>query len=157
MCMTRHIEVKEYPSHHTLAVKARTDQAHIAADIGRLYGELFGYIGLKGIGVRGAPYVEYLAMGPDGWDIEAGVPVAPGAKGEGGVVAKDIPAGQCVYTMHIGPYDTLKGTYDEIDAWLKANGYEYAGAPRETYHSDPVKEKDASKWRTEIVWPVKKK
>lgn len=53
--------------------------------------------------------------------------------------------------------DTLKGTYDEIDAWLKANAYEYAGAPREIYHSDPVKEKDASKWRTEIVWPVKKK
>ncbi len=89
-------------------------------------------------------------------DLECGVSVAPGAEGEGRIVARVIPATKALFAMHVGPYETMVDTYVQIDDWIKVNGYAYAGNVREIYKSDPLQEKDSSKWVTEIIRPVRK-
>lgn len=56
--------------------------------------------------------------------------------------------------MHIGPYDTLRQSYESIAAWMSQNDIIPGAEMWERYLSDPMKEPDSSKWQTKIVWPV---
>ena len=154
--MTDSIEVRELPEQYVLGIRMKTDMAGLPSSIGTMYHELFSYLGSKGIPPLGMPYAEYFEVGEKGIDLECGVAVPPGSKGEGRIVARVIPGTKALHAVHVGPYETMMGTYAKIDAWIKANGYAYAGNPREIYNSDPQKEKDSSKWLTEIVWPVRR-
>ena len=40
-------------------------------------------------------------------------------------------------TEHLGPYDALAPAYHSLTSWITANGYEFAGPPREIYLNDP--------------------
>ncbi len=154
--MAESIEVRELPEQHVLGIRMRTDLAGLPSSIGMMYHELFTYLGSKQIHPLGMPYAEYFEVCEKGIDVECGVPVAPGAKGEGRIVARTIPAAETLCAAHIGPYETMKDTYAKIEAWINENGYVYAGSPREVYHADPKKDTDSSKWLTEIFWPVQK-
>jgi effector-binding domain-containing protein len=52
-------------------------------------------------------------------------------------------------------YDELAAAYGELADWIAERGEEPAGDPWEVYHSDPAKEPDPERWRTEIVMPVR--
>jgi effector-binding domain-containing protein len=149
------IEVKDCKGHHALVIKSKVKLEDLPRTLGELYGELFGYIGSKGIAPLGAPFVDYSSMDPAGWDIEAGVYVPEGTPGQGRIETRKYPPQKCIHTLHLGPFDTLKQTYDGITDWANKEGLEFAGGPRELYLTPPNTE--PSKMRTEIVWPVRKK
>ncbi len=72
---------------------------------------------------------------------------------EGDVIPVDLPGGPAVEYVYFGPYDAMAPIYAEIEAWLKANGKETAGPPREVYFSEPVG--DPSTWETHVIWPFR--
>jgi AraC family transcriptional regulator len=154
--MEPHVEIRDIPEQHVLGIRWRTDIACLGSEIGATYHELFSYLGSKGIQPLGMPYTEYFEVSGMAVDLECGVPVAPGAEGEGRIVARVIPATKALFVIHVGPYETMVDTYAQIDDWIKVNGYAYAGNVREIYKSDPQQEKDSSKWVTEIIRPVRK-
>jgi effector-binding domain-containing protein len=39
--------------------------------------------------------------------------------------------------------------------WFTDNGHEMTGLPYERYITDPTAETDPSKYKTEVVWPMK--
>jgi len=149
------VEVKDCKGHYALVIKSKVKVEDLPMKLGELYGELFGYVGAKGIAPLGAPFVDYNSMDPAGWDIEAGVYVPEGTMGQGRIETRKYPPQKCVHAWHIGAYDNLKQTYDGISEWVGKQGLEFAAGPRELYHSPPGTE--PAKMRTEIVWPVRKK
>jgi effector-binding domain-containing protein len=59
--------------------------------------------------------------------------------------------------IHVGPYDKLEATHNEINRYVEFKNLEISGAPWEVYVTDPGKESDPTKWITEIYYPVNSK
>ncbi len=127
-------------------------------DIGRLYGELFGYLGSQGIGPAGPPLAichddEYREKDVD---MEAAVPVAGKAPGNDRVKFKELPAvAQMACVTHVGGYDSISQAYNAIMAWIDKNGYRITDHDREIYLVGPGQAEPAS-YVTEVQLPVEK-
>ena len=59
------------------------------------------------------------------------------AAASGGVVEDMLPEGPAAVTTHMGPYETLPDAYGAIETWMEAKGDTPAGAPWESYITDP--------------------
>lgn len=75
-------------------------------------------------------------------DVDFGVAVARGFEAEGDVRPVETPAGEVAMAIHTGPYDRMRETHGDIEAWRAANGRSFAGVAWEIYgdpSSDPAK------------------
>ena len=148
------VELKNVPDQTVIGLKLKTSSESIASDIGQGYGRLFQYVAQAGIKPAGPPLaLFYNPPGPE-MDVELAVPAPPDAPGQGEIFNRKLPGGTMASIVHIGPYETLKGTYDTLFAWLKKNDHSLTGPVREVYLSDPSMEKDHSKLKTEILAPI---
>ena len=59
--------------------------------------------------------------------------------------------------LHKGPYSTIRATYIYAFEWIKNNGYDVIGAPRESYIDGIWNKGDESLWLTELQIPIKTK
>ena len=123
--------------------------------VGRLFGELSGYIQQQGQAPAGMPLAIYHSMDGKAVDLECALPVASPMAGTDRIQAGELPAGTVATVTHIGPYEKLPETWMALTAWMAAQGLEGAGAPWEVYVTDPGAEADSSKWRTDIFFPVR--
>jgi len=129
-------------------------------DVGMMFGELFGYLGRKGIRPLGPPWGiwhdhEYKEKD---LDAEVAVPVAQSFPAGDGVQPGElpaIPAAAC--TIHQGPYEDFSNAYTAIAEWITANGYRMVGPYREIYLRGPGPGPlDPNSYVTEIQIPVEK-
>jgi len=65
-----------------------------------------------------------------------------------------LPAGRAAEAMHVGPYDTLSQTYDEVMRWVQEHGMHPGTDMWEYYLSDPSTEPDPASWRTRVLWSM---
>jgi effector-binding domain-containing protein len=106
---------------------------------GRLYEELFGYLGRQGARPAGPPFStyhdrEYKEQDPD---VEAAVPVLGRVSGNGRIEILEMPGIEVAATVHHGGYETIGQAYSAVMAWIEANGYQVAGPNREVYLKGP--------------------
>ncbi len=87
--------------------------------------------------------------------MEAGVGVSRPIEGNESVRPGTLPGGRVLSAWHVGPYDTLTRTHQRLEAWMRQQGLESAGASWELYWTDPGMQPDSSKWRTQILMPVR--
>ncbi len=153
--MERKIELQEQPALNVVGKRFRTSMDRIQGDIGAGYGALFGYLGEMGEQPGGMPFALYFGpeFNPEDFEMELCVPVNRPLEGRGDIIAHEVPGGPAVVTMYKGPYSGIEPVYAEIDAWVKENGYEYAGPFREVYLNDPG-QVPAEELLTEISVPV---
>jgi effector-binding domain-containing protein len=116
--------------------------------------EVMRYLGEEGVQPAGAPFSRYHAMGQK-IDIEAGFPVGAPMAGKGRIRPGTLPGGKVATTLHIGKYQDLGRTYARLQAWIDEHDLETAGPQWEVYLTDPRREPDPAKWRTQVFWPVK--
>ena len=74
--------------------------------------------------------------------IQVCLPLAVPASGQGDVLAGALPAGPVAVAVHGGPYDQLSETYAALERWIETNGLRTAGAPWESYVTDPGEHPD---------------
>jgi effector-binding domain-containing protein len=86
--------------------------------------------------------------------VLVGFPVAKPIHSDGEVEPFELPGGRVVTGTHIGPYEAMAQTYDQLMVWTRAEGLTLAQGAWEVYLSDPSTEPDPSTWRTLIVWPL---
>ena len=67
-----------------------------------------------------------------------------------------LPGGFVATTTHSGSYDKLNEAHAAIQQWIQAEGLTPAGAPWESYTTDPADYPDPKDWKTEIFWPLAK-
>lgn len=157
--MERKIELKEQPAQAVLGKRFRTSTEKIQGDIGAGFGALFGYLGELGEPPSGAPFALYFGdmqgFDPNDFEMELCVPVNRVLESRGDIVAREVPGGLAAVTLHKGPYSTLEQAYDDLDAWIEENGYQYAGPAREVWLNDPSQVAEAD-LLTEVSFPVSK-
>jgi effector-binding domain-containing protein len=124
---------------------------------------LYMWTGMRGMQPAGAPSAVYYTL-PEGDDQSAAewevyTPVArnpePRVADKKGRGVRRVEPMQVAATLHKGPYETIADTYYALQAWLTENGYYMAGAPEESYLSDP-KDTAPEEYLTEVRFPIAK-
>ncbi|HEX4024134.1 MAG TPA: GyrI-like domain-containing protein [Steroidobacteraceae bacterium] len=137
-----------------LLIRRRIARADLQAMLGECFGKLFAHGHKAGLAIAGWPLARYASTGPGLWTVEAMMPLATPADGEGEMQAGGLPAGPAALGVHAGPYEQLPETFAAIERWIDANSYRVAGAPWESYVTDPAQHPDPADWRTEVYWPL---
>ncbi|GIM90910.1 helix-turn-helix domain-containing protein [Paractinoplanes toevensis] len=151
------ISVHDLPTVHALVIRRRVTRDEIATALAESLPAVFDYAQRNGLAIAGPPFARYPEVGMGSLVIESGITVAepPSTTLPDGIEALVIPPGRAVVTIHHGPYDSLLESYQEIEKWMRDQGLSAAGAPRETYLTDPGEHPDPATWETEIVQPVR--
>lgn len=87
---------------------------------------------------------------------ELGYPVKKGTKAKRPLTVHNVRIPQMATYLHVGPYEKLKETHEEIWESLQKQGYGRKTPVIHRYIDNP-KEVEESKLRTEILIPVEKK
>lgn len=159
------VEIKDLAPQPVLSMRIRTNLEKIGEDIGRAFGAFFHYLGELGENPAGMPFIMYhygmkgefdpKEFDPQDIDMEPAVPTATVLESKGDIEAKELPGCMVAFVMHKGPYQEMEPAYEAIADFVKENGYEYAGPPREIYFNDP-NETPQSELLTEIQFPIAK-
>ena len=104
-------------------------------------------------------FTNYLEPGYKDEDILVEICEAvTGAKGEiGGLYFRTLPEIQAACMFHRGSYGALPESYETVLKYIEENGYEIAGAIRESYIDGVWNQEEESGWLTEIQVPVRKR
>jgi effector-binding domain-containing protein len=150
------VEFAELP-YAAITMSVTMDQ--IGEKLPPLHGEVFGWLGARGIAPAGPPFFKYNVIDMEGeLEIEVGVPVAAAATGDERVRAGVLPAGRYATVMHVGPYEALMEATARLLRWGREQGVKwdasddqrYWGARLELYETDPAEDPDPANWVTEL-------
>ena len=145
-------------THHdgcqTAVIRLTIPRAEIAKVMGPGIRELMGVVAAQGIGPTGPWFSHHLAMHPDTFDFEIGVPVSAPVTPVGRVTASSLPATPVARTVLHGNYDRLPGGWGEFMGWIAAQGHATAPDLWEVYVTGPDADPDPSNWRTELNKPL---
>ena len=145
-----------------VAIRARVTMAELGG-LGARFGEVFGWLGARGLAPAGAPFFKYNLIDMTAeLEVEAGVPVAAAVDGDDRVVSGVLPAGRYATLTHVGhPSELVEVTKALLD-WAAqqglrwdmppADGGERWGCRLEIYLTDPSQEPDMSKWQTQLAF-----
>ncbi len=152
--MEREVKLGERTATLIVSKRLPVQLPEIGSVLGSAFGEVYGYLGMRGVPTEGPPFVIYHSMPVPGepLDMEICAPVGRRVDPPAGWSVQELPAGSFVTLMHVGPYDTVGVAYDTITAWIAAHDLVVAGPPREVYLSPP--ETPPDQVRTIVEFPV---
>ncbi|WP_404391389.1 GyrI-like domain-containing protein [Humibacillus xanthopallidus] len=116
------IRIVDVPEQHTAVVREKVPMAELTSFFGRAFEAALHAVRAQRAVPVGPPFGAYHGPPGETVDVEAGFPVASPIEDAQGVVASTLPGGRVVEAVHVGPYDTMVGTYAEIEAWMAALG-----------------------------------
>ncbi len=132
------------------------------SDIGAFYGTNFpaagAAIGAANLEMAGAPSGVMWAWNEkdQSADMMAAMPVKGDANTKvEGFETHVIPASKMLKVEYYGDYNKNMPAHEAIDAYIKEKGLTHYGNVIEEYVTDPMAEKDTTKWLTNIYYMVK--
>ena len=126
--MSTEIIRKDLTPQRALVVRRKAEFVTIAKTMGESLGAVWGYAQRNGLPLAGPPFTRYLEVGRGTCSIEAGLPIAAESRGEGDIIAIELPGGPAATAIHVGPYDKLHETHAVIERWIDANKLAKRGA-----------------------------
>jgi len=132
------------------------DAAAISNQMAVMYTQLTEAATKAKVQMTGAPFCLYPIYSDETVEMVCALPVAADVKAVGKFKVQQRPAGRAVKAIHLGSYDNLINTHQELGRYIQIKMLAVNGTPWEVYITDPLTEKDTSKWVTEIYYPVKK-
>jgi effector-binding domain-containing protein len=155
----RIVELRARP---TIAVRVQGTANDIAALFSDNAPSVFAKVSVLGATLASPMFGRYHEFSPDLVDVEIGVGVGSAPDGlrrladcePGEVGASELPGGEAAIATHLGPYNSLKDTYDRLHEWIHEQGREEGPGPWESYVDDPAVVRDHTLLRTEVVWPL---
>lgn len=150
------IRVEDLKTRTTACIRVKIPRIDMGKTLSVLFPELYREIAKQGNTPIGPPFSRFHSAADGQIDLEAGFPVAKTMREAGRVKASELPAGKTAQTWHYGNYTELPKTYARMEAWIQEQGFEKNGASWEIYWTDPGQEKDVSKWKTRVIYPVRK-
>jgi effector-binding domain-containing protein len=137
---------------HTMSPK---DMKAVSVQMSKMYDELMTVLEKSKIQMNGHAFCIYPSYSPESMNMVCALPVSPDAKLPSKYKLQQTPGGKAVKVIHTGSYDGLETAHNEIAKYMEFKKIEMNGAPWEVYVTGPDTEPDASKWVTEIYYPVK--
>jgi len=160
----RHIEMENNMPEYEMVIKKVEPQLVASVrdtlqgypEVGRLFGELYGYVCRFGPpGMCGALWhdPEYREKDIDG---EAVLFLQKAIPESGRIKVYTLPGVETMAcAVHHGPYNSLTQAYSALCPWIEANGYQITGTNREVYlRSNETGAQDDPNCITEIQFPV---
>lgn len=147
------IEMVETQEQPTLVLKTVTPVSELPKILGKAFMDIVTHIMELGEQPVGPAFVGYFNMDMERLELEIGFPVSKALPGKGDIVSGSIPAGKQVSRMYKGPYMEMPPAYEEIQKWIKDNGYKPLGPVYEHYYNSP-EEVPESELLTKIVFLV---
>jgi len=149
-----------------IAMRTKVSMAEIPVALPPLIPEVLTWLSHRAADPAGAPFFRYLDMDSEHrLLVEVGVPVASALPEDDRIVTGIFPAGRYLVQTHTGPYDGLRAAWAALEDWKQVRGIQEAstegengvrwGTRTEFYLTDPVKEMDPAKWRTDLVLLVR--
>ena len=126
-------------------------------DAGRLFNELYAYLGQLGAGgLSGAIWHDEEYKDRD-VDAEVIAYLKSRVSESGRVKVYELPAATMASVVHNGAYNKFNQAYNALTKWIEANGYKIVGPSRELYlySTQPVTQ-DNETYVSEIQFPVEK-
>lgn len=151
--MTNPCELINRPAQPTLAIRTHSAVQNLPQAMGQAFGAIAQYLGQRGEHPAGPPYAAYYNMDMQNLDVEIGFPVAHALPGQGDIQPSQIPGGEVVACLHVGPYNQVALAYDAIDQWLKASGRAATGVAYELYLNDPAQTAPEA-LQTQVLFPL---
>ena len=151
-------EISERQAQPYLAIPATLSMAELGQAV-PLAGEVFGWLGQRGIAPVGPPFWRYLTIEmPDRLEIQCGVTIGAAIPGDDRVLAGELPAGRYATVLHHGHPDDLVETTGRLLAWAEQEGLALDATPDqrhwgcrlEEYLTDPDEEPDLHRWVTRV-------
>jgi len=148
-------EVVQLPSQTVITMRDTTTLEGIPGTLGTIFQKVMEYITSKKIEPAGHPLAIWhvFDVATNKVIVEAGMPVSGSAKAGAGMKVTKL-AGKAAKVSYFGNYKDMAPTYQAFREWLIANNLAVAGPPWEVYVTDPMTEKDTSKWQTDIYFPL---
>jgi len=109
----------------TLDAQCGNDPQEIARAMGQAFGTLGQFARQHRVQFAGPPRAIYTGYGPGGTKFTVVMPISADVLGEigaGPVTVGDVPGTKALRFTHRGPYVKLMQTYEQITAWMKAEG-----------------------------------
>jgi effector-binding domain-containing protein len=152
--MTYECERIEQSAQPTLVVRRRSAVERLPEVLGPAWGLVMARAAEVGAEPVGAPFAAFFNTNMQDLDVAIGFVVDRVVAGADEVEAGEIPAGEAVQCMHVGPFDRLGEAYAAVRSWMGERGLEHAGPAFEHYLDDPA-ETPIEQVRTLIVIPVR--
>jgi effector-binding domain-containing protein len=147
-------ELTEYRQQDTAVVHDTVPISAIPSLFDRAIPAVASALAAQGAHPTGPPFAKYLGPPGDTVDVEVGFPVSRPVSPADDVIPSTLPSTLAAHGVHVGPYELLSHTYDEMLAWMKQQGVQPAEVMWEVYLSDPSAEPDPAAWRTDVWWAV---
>jgi effector-binding domain-containing protein len=153
-------KVEQRAEQRYMGIRTQVPHTKFPEIIPQCLGELFAWLGARGVPPAGAPFMRYYVIDMAGnMDVELGVPIAAAMPGEGRIASGAIPAGRYASLVYTG-LNGIPGNAALIgwaednniqwDRWGDPNGDAFR-ARVEYYLTDPAEEPDPQKWETEVA------
>lgn len=151
------IELKEYPPIHAIIAEGQGTIEEMSDLMSRLFGLIMEAVNTQGLVPAGPPFSYYYDYDQSTGvtKVKAGIPLTGTAESMGEIKAVDFEGFKGISGIHTGPYEDFEASYNKLMEEAEKMGYTLTWESWEFYHSDPSTEPDESKWKTEIVFPVK--
>ncbi len=134
-------------------IRDTCSMATISKKMGNYFVELMAFVGKNKLKMKAYPFTIYHSWDNNIFDMEVAIPVEK-VKEDNRVLSGSLKATKVVMVDYYGSYEKVGGAYNAITNWIKQNNKKSAGFPWESYVTDPMTEKDQSKWLTKIYWPI---
>ena len=132
------------------------DEAAMNAQMGKAFGQLATDLNKAKVQITGAAFCLYPKWDEATKQMEmvCAFPVDEKAKVPAKYKVQQVAAGKVVKAVHRGDYSKLMDTHMQVNQYIEAKKLLIAGAPWESYLTDPMIEKDTAAWVTEVYYPV---
>ena len=152
------MNIKTEPTKQAMAWRGHSSMENIMQTFKEKAPQVYQHILSNGGQIAGPMYGRYHHFTQTDMDLEIGVFVKEPVAGTGDIQPVEIPGGQVTSQDYYGPYSGVPGAWNAAHQWFsESKEWEISGPPMEVYWTDPGEEPDQSKWRTEIVHPVRRK
>lgn len=134
----KQIEVEETPYLYEEKT-CSMEPSDIGATMGEAFGNVMAFMTENGIETTGKVLSVYDTYDPATMTFRAGFSVAreDAAKASDSVKADVTPAGKVLTFTHVGPYATLRDSYDEMMRYVEDNGLTLCVPTWEVYVNGP--------------------
>jgi effector-binding domain-containing protein len=126
---------------------------------------LLDWLAAHGLTPSGPPFLRYLVIDMEAdMVVQAGVPVRVPVQGDEHVEPDELPAGDYLTTVHVGPYEGLYDATGALLAHAGRNGLRLDHHPSdagdvwtsrlEWYETSPLEEPDPARWVTRLEFKL---
>lgn len=147
-------DVVQLEPQEALAIRGVVARDEIGGFLGEAFQEVASTAQESGLVITGPPFAYYPEPPGDSITVDAGFPVSSPADPSGRARRLVLPGGAVVIATHVGHYDAIAQSYEDLERWVGDRGLTPGTSAWETYVTDPDDEPDPARWRTVIHCPL---